>query len=139
MGVVVQELVDADVAGVLFTRDPVTGAAELVVEASWGLGEAVVGGLVTPDHYRLDAAGRLRDRRVGEKDLAVRRDAGATVEVPVPAALVHAPCLGDRELAALRGLAAACDDAFGPGGHDVEFAFRGGALFLLQRRPVAGG
>ena len=52
MAVVVQELIDADVAGVLFTRNPVSGAAERVIEASWGLGEAVVAGLVIPDLYR---------------------------------------------------------------------------------------
>jgi pyruvate, water dikinase len=139
MGVVVQVLVDAEVAGVLFTRNPVTGVAERVIEASWGLGEAVVAGLVTPDRYRLDAAGRVRERRRGDKDVAVRRHGPGTAEVPVPAALVHALCLGDRELAALHGLAAACDAVFGPTGHDVEFAFAGGTLFLLQRRPITGG
>ena len=75
MAVVVQELIDADVAGVLFTRNPVSGAAERVIEASWGLGEAVVAGLVIPDLYRLDTTGRLLERRIGEKDLAVRRSA----------------------------------------------------------------
>jgi pyruvate,water dikinase len=139
MGVVVQELVDADVAGVLFTRDPVTGAPERVVEASWGLGEAVVAGLVTPDSYRLDGAGRLRHRRLGEKDVAVRPGDAGTTEVEVPAELVHVPCLGERELAALHALATACDDVFGPVGHDVEFAFRAGTVLLLQRRPIAGG
>ena len=59
MAVVVQQLVDADVAGVLFTRNPVTGADERVIEASWGLGEAVVGGLVTPDSYRVARGGRV--------------------------------------------------------------------------------
>ena len=57
MGVVVQRLVDPEVSGVLFTRHPVTGADERVIEASWGLGEAVVQGLVPPDRYR-DEPGR---------------------------------------------------------------------------------
>ena len=52
MGVVVQELIDADTAGVLFSRNPMTGSDELVVEAAWGLGESVVAGLVTPDRFR---------------------------------------------------------------------------------------
>lgn len=140
MAVVVQELIDADVAGVLFTRNPVSGAAERVIEASWGLGEAVVAGLVIPDLYRLDTTGRLLERRIGEKDLAVRRSAvNGTEEVSISAARAAEPCLGAAELDALHGLAAACDSVYGPDGHDIEFAFRGGAVFLLQRRPITSG
>jgi pyruvate,water dikinase len=140
MAVVVQELVDADVAGVLFTRNPVTGAAERVIEASWGLGEAVVSGLVTPDQYRLDPTGCLLKLSVGEKDLQVRRSgSGGTEQVPVAPELTCARCLGDGELAALHALAAACDRVFGSPDHDIEFAFRGGAVFLLQRRPITSG
>lgn len=139
MAVVVQELVDAGVAGVLFTRNPVSGAAERVIEASWGLGEAVVAGLVIPDRYRLDTSGRLLGRRLGHKDMAVRRSAsGGTEEVPVAPGPAGEPCLGEAELAALHGLACACDQAFGSTEHDIEFAFRDGAVFLLQRRPITG-
>lgn len=140
MAVVVQELVDADVAGVLFTRNPVTGAAERVIEASWGLGEAVVSGLVTPDQYRLTPTGCLLNVSVGEKDLQVRRSAcGGTEQVPVAAELICARCLGDGELAVLHALAATCDRVFESPDHDIEFAFRGGAVFLLQRRPITSG
>lgn len=138
MAVVVQELIDADVSGVLFTRNPVTGAAERVIEASWGLGEAVVSGLVTPDHYVLDRSGRLRDLVLGEKDVAVRRTVEGAVEVPVPDHLVTAPCLGAPELTALDDLATACDDVFDSSEHDIEFAFHAGTLFLLQRRAITG-
>lgn len=136
MSVVVQELVDAEAAGVLFTRNPVTGASELVIEASWGLGEAVVAGLVTPDHYVLDHSGRLRARVLGEKDLALRWSGHGTSEVPVPDHLVAEPCLGSTELAGLCDLAAACDAVFGSTEHDIEFAISAGAVFLLQRRPI---
>jgi len=140
MAVVVQELVDADVAGVLFTRNPVTGAAERVIEASWGLGEAVVAGLVTPDLYRLDRRGRLLERIPGEKDLAIRCcSSGGTEEVAVPPELVDSPCLDDRHLAALDALATVCDRVFGSPDHDIEFAFRAGEVFLLQRRPITRG
>ena len=140
MAVVVQELVDANVAGVLFTRNPVTGAAERVIEASWGLGEAVVSGLVTPDQYRLAATGRLLERSLGEKDLQIRRSAsGGTEQAPVAPELIYAPCLGDAEVAALHALATACDRVFGSPDHDIEFAFRGGGVFLLQRRPITSG
>lgn len=137
MAVIVQGLVDSDCAGVMFTRNPVTGAKERVIEASWGLGESVVAGLVTPDRYVLDTAGRLTEREVGEKDIAIRRAAaGGTVEEMVPLELVNVPCLGDSELAALHELASRCDGAFGSTEHDIEFAFRDGAIYLLQRRPI---
>jgi pyruvate,water dikinase len=139
MGVVVQELVPADVAGVLFTRNPVTGVAERVIEASWGLGEAVVAGLVVPDRYRLDVRGRVLERVTGEKDVAVRAGPGGAREIAVDDAEVHAPCLDDAQLAELHALAEACDAVYGTGDHDIEFAFHAGAVFLLQRRPITGG
>jgi pyruvate, water dikinase len=139
MGVVVQELVPADVAGVLFTRNPVTGAAERVIEASWGLGEAVVAGLVLPDRYRLDDRGRVLERVAGEKDVALRAGPDGTSEVAVATPDVHAPCLDDARLAALHALAEACDAVYGTRDHDIEFAFAADAVFLLQRRPITSG
>jgi pyruvate,water dikinase len=137
MAVIVQQLVDADVAGVMFTRNPVTGAEERVIEASWGLGEAVVAGLVTPDRYVLDRSGRLHERQLGEKDVAVRRvGPSGTREVPVADDLVEIACLDDADLAALHALAWRCDAAFGSTEHDIEFAIRAGAVYLLQRRPI---
>lgn len=141
MAVVVQQLVDADVAGVLFTRNPVSGADERVVEASWGLGEAVVGGLVTPDSYRVARGGVTLERRLGDKDVAIRLrgDGGEgdpTEEIAVDPARAGVHCLGEAELAALDGLARQCDDVYGARDHDLEFAFRDGKLFLLQRRPI---
>lgn len=139
MAVVVQRLVDSDVAGVMFTRHPVTGADERVIEASWGLGEAVVAGLVTPDHWVLDAMGRPTTFIVGEKDVAIRRTASGTAEHPVEDHLIETPCLDDSHLAALHELAVTCDRVFGARGHDIEFAFADDKLYLLQRRPVTCG
>jgi pyruvate,water dikinase len=140
MGIVVQHMIDADVAGVLFTRNPVTGAGELVIEASWGLGEAVVAGLVTPDHVRADLDGRVLQCAVGEKDVSIRLTAtGATVETAVPPHLVEAPCIGAEEVRALHRLVHACDRVYADTAHDIEFAFAAGALYLLQRRPITHG
>ena len=75
MGVVVQRLVQADVAGVLFTKNPRSGADERVIEASWGLGEAVVSGRVIPDHYRVARSGEVLERTTGMKKFAIRRAA----------------------------------------------------------------
>ena len=140
MAVVVQQLVDAEVAGVLFTRNPVTGADERVIEASWGLGEAVVGGLVTPDSYRVARGGRTLERRLGDKGIAIRLRSGGdgdlTEEVSVDPARAGVHCLGEAELAALDSLATQCDAVYGAHDHDIEFAFRDGEMFLLQRRPI---
>jgi pyruvate,water dikinase len=135
-GVVVQTLVPADVAGVMFTRNPVTGADERVIEASWALGESVVAGTVTPDCYRLGRDGTVLQSYVGRKSTAVvALPGGGTQTRAVDAAMAAAPCLDAAQLAALNALASRCDEVF-DGAHDLEWAFAGGALALLQRRPV---
>jgi len=115
----------------------VTRADELVIEAGWGLGEAIVQGLVVPDFFRLDRGGTVLERRAGVKEFAIRHRAdGDTERVPVAPHLVEAPSLADAKLQALAELAARCDRAFGTVPHDIEWAFEGDVLYLLQRRPV---
>jgi pyruvate, water dikinase len=136
MAVVVQELVNADRAGVLFSRNPITASDELVIEAAWGLGESVVAGLVTPDRFRLRRDGAVVERIAGVKDVAVRIDPeGGTRQREVPERLAHALCLDDAQLEALHALAVRCDEVFG-GSHDLEWAFTGDRLYLLQRRML---
>ncbi len=140
MAVVLQEMVASEVAGVLFTRNPLTGAAERLIEASWGLGETVVSGQVTPDQYRLDVTGRVLARNPGEKDLALRLgDDGTVAEETVEAALVESLCLDGGQLEELHRLAVACDRVFATDEHDIEFAFAASRLYLLQRRPITHG
>ncbi len=139
IGVVVQELVDADCAGVLFTRNPSNGGDEIVVEASWGLGESVVAGLVTPDRFRISREGAVLERIPGMKDIAIRiLPEGGTQEAEVPAEHVHVLCLDDAQLRELHALATRCERTFG-GTQDIEWAFAGGALYLLQRRALTRG
>lgn len=136
VGVVVQRMIEPDCAGVMFTKNPVNGEDERVIEASWGLGEAVVAGLVVPDNYALDARGRVLRRIAGEKDIALRSAAeGGTVEEPVAGDLITALCLNDDMLGQLHGLAARCESFFGRG-LDIEWAFTGGVLYLLQCRAM---
>jgi pyruvate,water dikinase len=136
VGVVVQRMIEPDCAGVMFTRNPLSGADERVIEASWGLGEAVVAGLVVPDNYVLDARGHVVRRTAGEKDVALRTSAeGGTVEETVAAELVTAFCLSGEMLASLHDLGARCESMFG-NGLDIEWAFRDGRLCLLQCRAM---
>src|SRR3954469_9812308 len=96
VGVVVQVLLDPECAGVMFTRNPINGADERVIEASWGLGEAVVAGLVIPDSFRLARSGEVLERTPGMKKIAIRRAAdGGTVEEQVPADDVERLCVSD--------------------------------------------
>jgi len=137
MGVVIQRIVPADVAGVLFTCNPMTGAAELVVEASWGLGEVVVQGLVVPDFYRMDLSGHLLEGRPGYKTIRVQHlPNGGTSAEPVIDDLVEQECLNSKKLVALHALAERCCTVFGTGPHDIEWAFERDVLFMLQCRPV---
>ena len=136
VGVVVQALLNPHTAGVMFTRNPVTGADERVIEASWGLGEAVVAGIVIPDHYRVDRSGRVLERKPGHKTVAVRSvSKGGTVEEEVPPELVARLCLDDDQLHELNQLAIRCEQIYGPS-RDVEWALSGGKLYLLQCRAV---
>lgn len=135
VGVVVQRLVDAHCAGVMFTVDPLSGADVRVVEAAWGLGEAVVQGLVTPDRVRFTRDGRVLEHVAGHKDLAVVRGADGVREVEVEPHRVGQRCLDDAMIAALAALATRCEAVFGEG-RDVEWAFADGALHLLQVRAV---
>jgi pyruvate,water dikinase len=139
VGVVVQTLLDPAVAGVMFTENPVSNADERLIEASWGLGEAVVAGLVVPDHFRLDRAGQVLERKCGRKRIAIRPlPNGGTFEQPVPPAEVSQLCLDDAQLAALGALALQCEKVYGPR-RDIEWAFLDGTLYLLQCRAITTG
>jgi pyruvate,water dikinase len=136
MGVVVQRLAVAEVAGVLFTLNPLTGADERVIEAAWGLGQAVVEGRVVPDRYRVSRAGEVLERTPGRMRVAVRALAeGSVAEEPLAPELAGVPCLDDARLLALHRLALACERLW-DGAHDLEWAFADGRPVLLQRRPI---
>ena len=134
---VVQILIEPVAAGVLFTRNPLTGADERMIEASWGLGEAVVSGLVVPDRVRLSPQGQVIDFVVGEKDVRIWYDSGdGTEETPVAESLRRVACLGESHLTALNDLAARCQRVWGPA-LDIEWALSGDdAVYLLQCRPI---
>jgi pyruvate, water dikinase len=137
MGVVVQTLVEPVAAGVLFTRHPLTGADERLIEAAWGLGEAVVNGSVTPDRVRMDPRGRVIDMVTGNKDIKVWYAEGpGTIEVPVEPALRTAPCLTGAQLERLHDLGERCRRIWGAD-LDVEWAIAADeTVYLLQCRPI---
>ena len=133
MAVVVQRLVDAEVAGVLFTRDPLDPTGTLMrIEAAWGLGEAVVSGKVTPDRFQVEFNnGRVRDRQPGCKRVCVSRIG----EQPVSTERQNSLCLSDDQLASLADLGRQVEAFYGES-RDIEWAIAGGRVFLLQARPI---
>lgn len=135
IAVVVQRMVDADAAGVLFTADPVTGDRDsMVVDASDGLGEAVVSGLVTPDHYVLDRDGKVREFTAGRREVVVRAVAGGGT-VHDASAAASGESLPDSALAELARLGARVADHFGRP-QDIEWASADGRVNLVQARPM---
>ncbi|RRD43433.1 PEP/pyruvate-binding domain-containing protein [Buchananella hordeovulneris] len=138
LGVVVQQLVDADVAGVLFTRDPVQGHAQtMLASAAYGLGESVVASLVTPDTFTLRRRpAAVVGRELGSKETRIDRlPDGGTATRQVPAEQRARACLTDAQLLQLLALGERVEAHYGAG-QDIEWALAGGELHLLQARPI---
>ena len=137
LAVVVQEMVSSAVAGVMFTANPVTGTrSESVIDASPGLGEAVVSGAVNPDHFVVDRdSDAVRERRLGDKRLAIVGRAGGGTEEQTRSD-PGLPCLDDPQLLHLARLGQRVQDLYGAP-QDIEWALDGdGKWWLTQSRPI---
>jgi phosphohistidine swiveling domain-containing protein len=140
MAVLIQELVPADAAGVMFTLNPVTDRAdELVVNANFGLGESVVSGRAEPDTFVLDkATGAKRETRLGSKRVFTNATSKGVQEEALDEARQHTACLSDAQLQCLVATANRLEAHY-DAPMDCEWAFVGTALHLLQARPVTTG
>lgn len=138
MAVVVQTMVDARTAGVMFTRSPTTGDKSVItIEGAWGLGSAVVSGEVTPDRWVMGKiTGEISVRDISHKHAKqVQAPGGGIVEVELDAATADTPCLSDEELQALRDVGRRIERHYGRP-QDIEWAVdQQGAILLLQSRP----
>ena len=140
MGVTIQLMVDAAVSGVMFTCNPVSGDRSMVaINASWGLGLAVVGGEVTPDDYLVSkVTGEIVKQTVNDKAVEYVPAANGTERVDVDEARRTEPCLDTDAVTTLVDMAKRVERHFGSA-QDIEWAFdHGGELFILQSRPVTG-
>ena len=144
MGVTVQSMVDAEVSGVMFTCNPVNGdPSTIAIDASWGLGLAVVAGEVTPDEFRLNkVTGEVTHRSIGPKQVEYRPDpdGAGTVRLEVESDRRESPCLDEDGFAALLEAAKRIEAHFGSH-QDVEWAIPRGESRprVLQSRPVTTG
>ncbi len=137
LAVLVQKMVDATVSGILFTRDPNTGENHMIVEAGYGLGEAIVGGEVTPDHYVVDGATqKLVHKQLSEQKIRlVRAEGGGNRREEVPVAERSAQKLSDARLNQLVSLARLIESHYRRP-MDVEWCGDAESLYIVQARPV---
>ena len=137
---VIQLMVNADCAGVLFTANPITEAAgEIVIESNWGIGESVVSGRSMNDFHVLDKASlAIKVRMIARKNVMVVMDDGrgsGRVERAVPPAVASAPTLSEAQLVELGQTSKRIEDHFGFN-VDIEWAYQHGTLYILQARRV---
>src|SRR6266566_3534229 len=138
LAMVVQRMVDAQVAGVLFTANPLTGKRrEIVIDANPGLGEAVVSGATNPDHFVVQTTtGEIVERRLGDKQVLIQAAAGGGIQKIEAGASPTSTCLSDEQVQALAALGARVEALYGTP-QDIEWAIDpSGQVFLLQARPI---
>ena len=138
IAVVVQKMVNARTAGVMFTRSPLTGDRSVItIEATWGLGSAIVSGEVTPDRFVIaKITGEISVREISDKHIQhVPAEEGGIKEVGTPEDLRRAPAVSDQELGALKEIARKVERHYGRP-QDIEWAIdHSGQIHLLQSRP----
>jgi len=138
VAVIIQEMVFADVAGLLFTRDPLTGLEEAVIEACWGHEEAVTAGLTEPDRYKVARDGTVLHSSAGNKDGAIRFYECGMFQTVIGEEKSHALCLNKRQIGRLNQIALKCEKVFGKA-QVIEWAIAGKRVYILQRSPVERG
>jgi len=138
MAVVVQKMVNAEKAGVIFTVDPVSrNPYQMVVEGVYGLGEGIVSGTITPDHYKVDRDNlEIRFKYIAPKTVMFTKDAAVgVIEVPIPDEWKDKPVLDENELRLLVEMANRVEMHFGSP-QDIEWGAEDSQFYLLQSRPI---
>jgi pyruvate,water dikinase len=135
MAALVQTMVDAEASGVLFTRNPVSGDEQFIVEASFGLGEAVVSGIVTPDRFVLSQESELVEETISDKEIVTVFAEEGTTTTTLEMARARRPCIDSATLETLTQLGKQCEAMLGSP-QDVEWALAKGAVWILQSRPI---
>ncbi len=139
LAVVVQILVPAESAGIMFTAHPMTGnRGQILINAAWGLGEAVVGGEVSPDSYLVDFRNqKILEREIHRKEIMTVREDGGTRTEPVPKDLQGAPVLNEGDILELSALGEKIHELYSEP-RDIEWARADNKFYILQARPITG-
>lgn len=135
---VVQKMVEAEKAGVMFSSHPSTGEPVTIIEAAWGLGETVVSGSVSPDYYVVDNINKkIKERKISLKNVMHMRDpkTGKTIDLPVPDNKKNAQVLDDKETLKLTDFGEVLEELYGIP-QDIEWAIKSNKIYILQSRPI---
>jgi phosphohistidine swiveling domain-containing protein len=138
LAVVVQAMIDSEISGIMFTANPMTGShEEAVINASWGLGEAIVSGLVTPDTFTVRKSdGQIVSRQIASKErMIVYAPEGGTVERETPLERREVPALSEEQVAEVALLGQQIESHYGAP-QDIEWGYAQGRLYVLQSRPI---
>ena len=137
LAVVVQKMILADASGVMFSANPVDGDRhEVVINAAWGLGESIVGGMVTPDTIIVDMhKGKVTHRETAEKSVMTIRGDQGTQQVPVPDSMKNKAVLSNRQARDLAKYTLQIEKIFGTP-VDIEWTMAGGKFAIVQARPI---
>ncbi|HKS59967.1 MAG TPA: PEP/pyruvate-binding domain-containing protein, partial [Thermoplasmata archaeon] len=137
LAVLVQKMVESKVSGILFTRDPNTGENHMIIEAGFGLGEPIVGGEVTPDHYVVDGATqKIIHKQVADQSFqVVRSDEGGNVKQELSAEMRTQQKMPDDQIHRLASLGRVIESYYRRP-MDIEWCADGGGLYIVQARPV---
>jgi len=133
---IVQQMVNADKSGVIFSKDPLSGSEDIVIEAVFGLGEGIVSGRIIPDHYKVSRNDKILSVEIAEKKIAVvRNSAGETVEISLNEDKRKQQVLIEYEIKKLADYALKLEEHFGKP-QDIEFAIDSKKMYLVQTRPI---
>jgi len=137
LAAVIQRMVLSEASGVMFTANPITGARnEILINASWGLGESIVGGHVTPDNLVLDkATGKVKEVTVSEKTVMTKATQQGTVQAEITDATRHARVLDDARAAELAAIGKRIEEHY-KSPQDIEWCLAGGKFYIVQARPI---
>ena len=143
IAIVCQTMVESEISGVMFTGNPMNEATDqILINASWGLGEAIVSGIVTPDEFIIRHQGaRILEKSLGTKEITISRDKKAgngTVEVHTSNDMKEKFCMSDKQAQELAEIGLRIQETYGGFPQDIEWAYQGGQFYLLQARPITG-
>ena len=136
LAVVIQKMVDSDKSGVLFSKDPAYKKEDITIEAVWGLGEGIVSGKITPDHYVISRDLEILEQKIADKKIVITRDSGGKqIILKLRDEKSNAKVLTDYEMRKLTELAIKLEKHYKKP-QDIEFAIEGNDIFITQTRPI---
>ncbi len=136
LAVVVQKMIDADKSGVIFSKNPLKNDGNIVLEAVWGLGEGIVSGMISPDHYVINQKFEIVERNISEKEIALTRSSsGRTEKIKLTPEISKREVLTGHEVKVLSQFALRLEEHYNKP-QDIEFAISNEGIFIVQSRPI---